>query len=99
MPAETNTSHTGRSCEKTLQEHPRSCKASWARPAGPLARSHGIAQATRREESPIIKRKHLRGPNGYACRCSGALVGDSHKGSLNNQGNPLSFAKTKRKRT
>jgi hypothetical protein len=37
MPAETNTQHTGGTCEKTLQEHPRSCKASGARPAGPLA--------------------------------------------------------------
>jgi hypothetical protein len=27
MPAETNTPHTGRSCEKILQENPRSCKA------------------------------------------------------------------------
>jgi hypothetical protein len=26
-PAKTNTSHTGILCEKTLQEHPRSCKA------------------------------------------------------------------------
>jgi hypothetical protein len=33
MPAKTNTPHVGRSCEKTLQEHPRSCKASGARPA------------------------------------------------------------------
>jgi hypothetical protein len=58
-PAETNTSHTGRSCEKTLQEHPRSCKALGARPAGPLVRPHGMAPATGREESPINKRQHL----------------------------------------
>jgi hypothetical protein len=31
-------------CEKTLQEHPRSCKASGATPTGALARPHGIAQ-------------------------------------------------------
>jgi hypothetical protein len=43
-PAETNTSHTGRLCEKTLQEHPRSCKASGATPAGALVRPHGTAQ-------------------------------------------------------
>jgi hypothetical protein len=43
-PAETNTSHTGRLCEKTLQEHPRSCKALGATPAGALARPHGTAQ-------------------------------------------------------
>jgi hypothetical protein len=40
MPAETNPPYTGRTCEKTLQEHPRSCKASGARPAGPLTRPH-----------------------------------------------------------
>jgi hypothetical protein len=43
-PAETNTSHTGRLCGKTLQKHPRSCKASGATPAGALARPHGTAQ-------------------------------------------------------
>jgi hypothetical protein len=53
MLAETNTPHIGRLCEKTLQEHPCSCKASGARPAGPLARPHGIAPVTRREEGPI----------------------------------------------
>jgi hypothetical protein len=65
MTAETNTPHTSRSCEKTLQEHPRSCKASGSRPAGPLARPHGIAPTTRGEECPISKRQHLRDPNGY----------------------------------
>jgi hypothetical protein len=95
MPAETNTQHTGRLCEKTLQEHPRSCNSSGARPVGPLARPHGIAPATRGEESPISKRQHLRDPNGYTHRCSGTTVRDSHKGPLNNQGNPLTFAKNK----
>jgi hypothetical protein len=99
MPAETNTPHTGRLYEKTLQEHPRSCKASGAIPAGPLARPHEIAPATRREESPINKRRHLRDPNGYTRKCSGATVGDSHKGPVNNQGKPTYFKKTKRKRT
>jgi hypothetical protein len=88
MPAETNTPHTGRTCEKTFQEHPRSCKTSRARPAGPLARPHGIAPATRGEESPINRRHHLRDPQGYTHRCSGATVGDNHKGPLNNQGKP-----------
>jgi hypothetical protein len=97
MPAETNTSHTGRLCGKTLQEHPRSCKASGARPTGPLARPHGIAPATKREESPISKRQHLWDPNGYTRRCSGATVGDSHKGPLNNQGEPT-YSRKKRKR-
>jgi hypothetical protein len=41
---ETNTLHTGRLCEKTLQEHPRSCKASGATPAGALACPHGTTQ-------------------------------------------------------
>jgi hypothetical protein len=31
-------------CEKTLQEHPHSCRASGATPAGALACPHGIAQ-------------------------------------------------------
>jgi hypothetical protein len=53
MPVETYTPHTGKPYEKTLQEHPRSCKVSGARPAGPLARPHGKAPATRREEGPI----------------------------------------------
>jgi hypothetical protein len=53
MPAEINTPHTGRTCEKTLQEHPRSYKASGARPAGPLAWPHGIAPATRGRKSHL----------------------------------------------
>jgi hypothetical protein len=93
MPAETNTLHAGRSCEKTLQEHPRSCKTSGARPAGPLARPHGLTPATRGEESPISKRQHLRDPPGYTHRCSGATVGDSHKGPLNNRGKPAYLRK------
>jgi hypothetical protein len=99
MPAETNTPHIGRLCEKTLQEHLRSCKASGARPAGPLARPHGIAPATRREESPISKHQHMRDPNGCTHRCSGATVGDSHKGPLNNQGKPTYFRKKNKMQT
>jgi hypothetical protein len=38
------TPNTPSDCEKTLQEHPRSCKASGATPAGALARPHGTAQ-------------------------------------------------------
>jgi hypothetical protein len=52
MPAETNTSHAGRVCEKTLQEDPRSCKASGARPMGPLVRPHGIAHQPGGKEVP-----------------------------------------------
>jgi hypothetical protein len=75
MPAETNTPHAGRSCEKTLQERPRSCKASGARPAGPLARPHGITPATRGEESPISKRQHLRDPTDTPADARGILSG------------------------
>jgi hypothetical protein len=86
MPTETSTPHIGRPYEKTLQKHPHSCKALGARPVGLLAQPHGIAPATRREENPISKRQHLWDPNGYTRRCSGATVGDGHKGPLNNRG-------------
>jgi hypothetical protein len=72
--------------KKPLQEHSRSCRTSRARPAGPLTRHHRKALATRREECPISRLQHLRDPDGYAHRCSGATVGDSHKGPLNNRG-------------
>jgi hypothetical protein len=72
--------------EKPVHEHSRSCRASGARPAGPLTRPHGKAFATRREERPISRLQHLRHPNGNTHRCSGATVGDSPKGPLNNQG-------------
>jgi cell wall-associated NlpC family hydrolase len=84
--------------KKPLQEHSRSFKASGARPAGPLTRPHGIALATRREERPISKRQHLRDPNGYTHKCSGATIGDSHKGPLNYQGNPPKTHKKNAKR-
>jgi hypothetical protein len=64
-----------------------------ARHAGPLARPHGIAPATRGEERPISKRQHRWDRNGYTHRCSGATVGDSHKGPLNNQGKPTYIRK------
>jgi hypothetical protein len=87
MPVETNAPHTGEnSRKKPLQEHSRSCRASGARPAGPLTRPHRKALATRREERPISRLQHLRDPNGNTRRCSVATVGDSPKGPLNNQG-------------
>jgi hypothetical protein len=99
MQAETNTSHTGRLREKTLQEHPRSCKASGATPAGALARPHGTAQHPGGDR-PISKHQPLQDPNGYHCRGSGATVGDSHRGPLKNRGKPIFFCKnTKHKRT
>jgi hypothetical protein len=69
-----------------LQEHSRSCRASGARPAGPLTRPHGKAFATRKEERPISRLQHLREPDRYTRRCSGATVGDSHEGPLKNWG-------------
>jgi hypothetical protein len=39
--------------EKTLQEHPRSCKASGATPAGALARSYRIAQQPGGKKVPL----------------------------------------------
>jgi hypothetical protein len=60
--------------------------ASGARPAGPLTRPHGKALATRREGRPISRLQHLREPDRYTHRCSGATVRDSHEGPLNNRG-------------
>jgi hypothetical protein len=42
--------------------------------------------ATKREERPISRLQHLRDPNGNTHRCSGATVGESPKGPLNNRG-------------
>jgi hypothetical protein len=87
MPVETNASHTGKKlAKKPLHEHSHSCRASGAKPAGSLTRPHGTALATRREECPISELQHLRVPNGNTHRCSGATVGDSPKGPLNNRG-------------
>jgi hypothetical protein len=87
MPVETGTTPTGKIlARKPLQEHSRSCRASGARPAGPLMRPHGKAFATGREERPISRLQHLREPDRYTHRCSGATVGDSHEGPLKNRG-------------
>jgi hypothetical protein len=93
MPAETNTSHTDKRCRKTLQEHPRSCKVSGAKPAGALARPHGTAQQPG-EERPISKRQPLRVPNGQHRRGSRATVGDSHEGPLITRGKPFLLRKS-----
>jgi hypothetical protein len=53
MPAETNTLHNGKPGEKTLQEHPRSCKALGATPASALARPHGTAQRPGGKNVPL----------------------------------------------
>jgi hypothetical protein len=93
-PVETNISHTGRLCEKTLQEHPRSCKASGATPAGALAPPRN-STTSKREECPINKHQPLRGPNGYHRRGSGATVRDSHWGPLKHGGKHVFFANNK----
>jgi hypothetical protein len=65
---------------KKNQEHSRSCRASGARPAGPLARPRGKTFATRREECPISRLQRLREPDRYTRRRSGATVGDNPEG-------------------
>jgi hypothetical protein len=98
MPAGTNTPHTGRLCEKTLQEHPRSCKASGARPAIPLVRPHGIALATRGKKVPSASVSICGILTDTPTNARGQL--SSHKGPLNNQGKPAySRKKQRRKRT
>jgi hypothetical protein len=71
---------------KPLQEHPRSYRASGARPAGPLTRPHGKHSQTRREGRPIRRLQHLREPGRRTRRCSGATVGDSPEGTLKQLG-------------
>jgi hypothetical protein len=88
MPGETNTSHTGRLCEKTLQEHPRFCKASGGNTRGCASTPPWNSTTSRREEHPISKHQPLRDPNGYHRKGSGATVRDSHRGPLNNRGKP-----------
>jgi hypothetical protein len=87
IPVETNTPRTGRFCEKTLQEHhaPARLRGLDPRVASAAPRNSTGYQG---EERPISKRQHLQDPNGYTHKCSGAIVGDSHKGPLNNQGKP-----------
>jgi hypothetical protein len=63
-------------CGKTLQEHPRSYKASWATPAGALARPHGTTQQPGGKKVPSAS-VSLCGL--YYRRGSGATVGDKHK--------------------
>jgi hypothetical protein len=101
MPVETCTTPTDKiPREKPLQEHSRSCRASGARPAGPLTRPRGKAFATGREERTISRLQHLREPDRYTRRCSGATVGDSHEGPLKNRGEScLKPAKNTKRKT
>jgi hypothetical protein len=93
MPAETNTPHTSRTREKNLAGAPTLVQNFGARPRGSASAAPRNSTSNQGEESPISRRQHLRDPHGYTHRCSGATVGDSHKGPLNNQGNPLTFVK------
>jgi hypothetical protein len=89
MSAEINTSHTDKRCEKTLQEHPRSCKAPGDTPAGVLARPPRNSTTTRREGRLISEHEPLRVPDGYHRRGSRATVGDSRKCPLMTGGETL----------
>jgi hypothetical protein len=84
MTVEINAPRAGGSREKTPTGALTLLQGFGARPAGPLTRPHRTALATRRDERPISRRQHLRDPNGYTHRCSGATVGDNHEGPLNN---------------
>jgi hypothetical protein len=53
-PAEINTSHNDDAAEKTLKEYTHSSKASGARPAGLLARPHGIEQQPGGKKVPSV---------------------------------------------
>jgi hypothetical protein len=98
MPVETNTSHTDKRCGKTLQEHPRSCKALGATPTAVLARpteqhNNQEGRTSHQRASPFAgSYRHHHGG-------SGATVRDGHKGPLMTRENPLFRKITKRKRT
>jgi hypothetical protein len=97
-PAETNTSHTGRLCEKTLQEHPRSCKALGATPAGALARPHGTAQHLGGKNVTSASIILCRILTGTTAEARGLLSGIAI-GSPKNRGKPISFANNKTETT
>jgi hypothetical protein len=86
MPAKTNTSHTGKRCEKP-------CRSTYTRGCASVPRRNSTT--TRREERPISKHQPLRVPNRYHRRGSGATVGDSHKGLLITRENPISSQNNK----
>jgi hypothetical protein len=75
MPAETNTLHNGKPGEKTLQEHPRSCKAfgGYTRECASAPPRNGTT--SRREECPISKRQPLRDPMDITTEARGLQPG------------------------
>jgi hypothetical protein len=100
MPVETITPHAGKSCvKKPLQEHPRSCKASGARPAGPLARPHRIASATRGKNVPSASVNICGILTDTPTDARGLLSGTTLRVPQTTRGNPLKLVKNKRKRT
>jgi hypothetical protein len=93
MPAETNTPHAGRSCVKNLAGAPTLLQGFGGYSRGSASAAARNRTSDQGEERPISKRQHLRDPNEYAHRCSGATVGDNHEGPLNNQGKPAYIRK------
>jgi hypothetical protein len=86
MPAKTNTSHTGRLCKKNLVR-----ALTLLRGFGGYTRDCASAPprnstTSRREKRPISRHQPLRDANGNHRRGSGATVGDSPRGPLNNWG-------------
>jgi hypothetical protein len=94
--AGTNASHDDSVAEKTLKECTHSSKALGAKPAGPLARPHGITQQPGGKKVPSVD-VSICEILWIPPRCSGATVGDNHRGPLRNRGKPIFFRK-KRKR-
>jgi hypothetical protein len=92
-PAETNASCTGRPCEKTLQEHPRSCKASGATLARALARPHGTAQHPGRKNVPSASVSLCGILTDTTAEARGLLSGTTIRGPLNNRGKTHFFRK------
>jgi hypothetical protein len=75
-----------------LQEHPCSWKALGLHPRCSSMPPRN-STTSRREERPISKHQPLRDPNGYHRKGSGATVGDSPRGPLNNRGKTHFFRK------
>jgi hypothetical protein len=84
--AETNTSHIGRLCEKTLAGAPTLLQGFRGYTRGCASAPPRNSTTSKREERPISKHQPLRDPNGYHRRGSGATVGDSPRGPLKQPG-------------
>jgi hypothetical protein len=91
-PTESNTSPTSKLCEKTLQEHPHSCKASGATPTGALARPHGTTQHPGRKNVPSASIS-LCGILTDTTADAWGLLSGTAIGSPKNRGKPIFFHK------